>query len=83
MGLLKTTALTAALLAGTIAGTAFAQSPDEALAALASQTLSIGPGGETPVSASEVTLSDDEMAQIKAMSAVPRQHLWRRFEVVI
>ncbi|MFP9135810.1 substrate-binding domain-containing protein [Devosia sp. XGJD_8] len=70
MGHLKTTALlTAALLAGTIAGTAIAQSPDEALAALANQTLSTGPGGESPVSASEITLSDDELAQIKAMGA--------------
>lgn len=70
MGHLKTTTLlTAALLAGTIAGTAIAQSPDEALAALANQTLSTGPGGESPVAASEITLSDDELAQIKSMGA--------------
>ena len=70
MGHFKTTALLgAALLAGTIAGTAFAQSPDEALAALANQTLSTGPGGESPVSASEITLTDDELSEIKAMGA--------------
>ncbi|MDB5539981.1 MAG: sugar transporter substrate-binding protein, partial [Devosia sp.] len=70
MGHFKTTAiLAAALLTGTLAGAAFAQSPDEALAALANQTLSTGPSGESPVSASEVTLSDDELAKIKAMGA--------------
>lgn len=70
MGHLKTTGLlTAALLVGTMAGAALAQSPDQALAALANQTLSTGPGGEKPVSASEVTLNDDELAKIKAMGA--------------
>lgn len=70
MGHFKTRALlVAALLASTIAGTALAQTPDEALAALASQTLSTGPAGESPVSASEIKLSDDELAQIKAKGA--------------
>jgi len=70
MGLLKTTSiLAAAILATGIAGTVLAQSPDEALAGLASQTLSTGPNGEAPVSASEVSLSDAELAQIKEMGA--------------
>lgn len=47
----------------------FAQSPDEALAALVDQTLSTGPGGETPVSPSAVTLTDAEIEQIKSMHA--------------
>jgi ribose transport system substrate-binding protein len=70
MGHFKPTALLAvAMLASAIAGTALAQTPDEALAALASQTLSTGPGGESPVSASEIKLSDDELAQIKGKGA--------------
>lgn len=46
-----------------------AQSPDEALAALADQVLSTGPGGEDPAPASSVELSDDELAKIAEMNA--------------
>ena len=48
---------------------ASAQSPDEALAALADQVLSTGPGGEDPAPASSVELSDDELAKITEMNA--------------
>jgi ribose transport system substrate-binding protein len=53
---------------GLAAGTAQAD-PDAALAALADKVLSLGPNGETPEPASAVTLSDDELAQIKGMGA--------------
>ena len=43
--------------------------PDEALAKLVNSVLSKGPNGEDPSPASAVTLSDDELAQIKAMKA--------------
>lgn len=43
--------------------------PAAALAELAGQVFSTGPGGETPTSPSEVTLTADELAQIKAMNA--------------
>lgn len=70
MGLFRPTVLlTAALLAAGFAGVAFAQTPDEALAELAGQVLSTGPNGETPEAASSITLSDDELAQIKALGA--------------
>ena len=44
-------------------------SPDEALAKLVETVLSKGPNGEDPSPASSVTLTDDELAQIKAMKA--------------
>lgn len=47
----------------------FAQTPDEALAKLSEQVLSKGPNGETPVAASTVQLSDEEVAKIKDMHA--------------
>jgi ribose transport system substrate-binding protein len=65
----KTSLLTAALLTAGLAGQAFAQTPDEALAALSSQVLSTGPAGETPSSAADVKLSDEELAKIKDMKA--------------
>ena len=64
------TILGAATLAMALTAGALAQTtPDEALAALASQTLSTGPGGETPAAASSVSLTDAELEQIKAMGA--------------
>jgi ribose transport system substrate-binding protein len=61
--------LAAALIGAALYAPALAASPDEALAKLSQQTLSKGPAGETPVSASTVQLSDDELAKIKAMGA--------------
>jgi len=50
--------------------TSFAETPDEALAALATGTvMSTGPSGEAPTAASEISLTDEEMAKIKAMGA--------------
>ena len=43
--------------------------PDEALAALSLKVLSLGPNGETPSLASEVSLTEAELAQIKDMKA--------------
>ena len=43
--------------------------PDEALAKLVDSVLSKGPNGEDPAPASVVSLTDDELAQIKAMKA--------------
>jgi len=43
--------------------------PTAALAELEGQVFSKGPGGETPTSPSEVTLTADELAQIKTMNA--------------
>jgi len=43
--------------------------PTAALAELEGQVFSTGPGGETPTSPSEVTLTADELAQIKTMNA--------------
>ena len=43
--------------------------PDEALAKLVESVLSKGPNGEEPSPASSVTLTDDELAKIKAMNA--------------
>ncbi len=40
-----------------------------ALAAMEGQVFSTGPTGESPTPASKVTLTDDELAQIKAMNA--------------
>jgi ribose transport system substrate-binding protein len=59
----------AALMMAAFLGQALAASPDEALAQLSKQTLSTGPGGEKPVSASTVQLTDDEIAKIKSMGA--------------
>lgn len=42
---------------------------DGALDDLADQVLSTGPGGEEPVAASEVVLTDEELEQIREMSA--------------
>jgi len=67
---LKKAAILAALMMSTaFAAPSFAQTPDEALAKLAQQTLSKGPNGEEPVSASTVELSDAELAKIKDMKA--------------
>ena len=43
--------------------------PDKALADLQETTLSTGPQGESPVSASEINLTDAEIAKIKSMNA--------------
>ncbi|GHA39275.1 sugar ABC transporter substrate-binding protein [Devosia pacifica] len=61
--------LGAALLGSMSVAGVHAQSPDEALAALAEQTLSLGPNGEEPVAASEVSLTDEELAEIREMDA--------------
>ncbi len=59
---------TAALLAS-VALAAPAAAQDAALAELQTQVLSKGPNGEEPTPASEVTLSEDELAQIAEMDA--------------
>lgn len=64
-----TTLLTAAALTASLVGPSLAQTPDEALAALASQTLSTGPNGESPAAASSVSLTEDELAKIEEMNA--------------
>ena len=48
---------------------AHAADPDAALKALASNVLSLGPNGESPQPASAVSLSEAELAKIKAMNA--------------
>jgi ribose transport system substrate-binding protein len=58
-----------ALCASFSAAPAMAGDPDAALAALKTQVLSQGPNGEKPTAASTVTLSDDELAQVKAKHA--------------
>ena len=58
-----------ALLAGGLLTPAFAGDPDAALKELASKVWSLGPNGEQPVAASEVTLTDEELAKIKEMKA--------------
>jgi ribose transport system substrate-binding protein len=50
-------------------GAAYAADPDAELAALAGKVMSIGPHGEPASPASVVTLSDDEIAKVKAMHA--------------
>jgi ribose transport system substrate-binding protein len=47
----------------------YAIDPDQALIDLQKTTLSSGPQGESPVSASEINLTDDEIAKIKSMNA--------------
>ena len=44
-------------------------SPDDALAKLVKTVLSKGPNGEDPSPASEIVLTDEELAKIKAMNA--------------
>ncbi len=65
----KAAAIAALFLTAAWSAPSFAESPDEALAKLAEQTLSKGPGGETPVAASTVQLTDEEVARIKEMNA--------------
>lgn len=43
--------------------------PTEALAALEGQVFSTGPNGEAPTAASDLVLTDDELAEIQAMGA--------------
>jgi ribose transport system substrate-binding protein len=52
-----------------VVGAAEGCDPASALAGLADQVLSTGPGGETPTSPTEVVLTDEEMTQIKDMGA--------------
>lgn len=70
MSILKHTGI-AAIAIGAMLGTTplMAQSPTEALEALASQVLSTGPNGETPTSASEIMLSEADLDAIRAMNA--------------
>jgi ribose transport system substrate-binding protein len=58
-----------AMMVGGMVSPAFATDPDAALKELATKVWSLGPNGETPVAASEVTLTDDEIAKIKSMKA--------------
>ncbi len=58
-----------ALLVSGFAVPAFATDPDVALKELATKVLSKGPNGEDPAPAASITLSDDELAKIKAMNA--------------
>ena len=58
-----------ALFAGCFTTTAWAIDPDAALKELASHVMSKGPNGEDPVAASTVTLTDAEIAQVKALNA--------------
>ena len=58
-----------ALMAGGMASPAFAVDPDAALKELATKVMSLGPNGETPTAASEVKLTDEELAKIKGMKA--------------
>ena len=60
-------AATAAPAAGGSAGTA--TDPSAALKALATTVYSTGPHGEKPTSSSDLKLTDDELAKIKAMNA--------------
>jgi len=59
----------AALLALVLGTLPAAADPAEALAALQDQVLSTGPNGEAPTAASEVTLTDEELRQVKDMGA--------------
>jgi ribose transport system substrate-binding protein len=43
--------------------------PDAALAELEENVLSTGPNGEAPTAAAEITLTDDEIAQVKSIGA--------------
>ncbi len=61
--------LTAAFAAPATFSAAHAADPDAELAALSGKVLSTGPNGETPSPASVVTLSDAEIAKVKAMHA--------------
>jgi len=58
-----------ALLAGCFTTAAWATDPDAALQELAKTVMSKGPNGEDPVSAASITLSDEEIAKVKAMNA--------------
>ena len=58
-----------ALCASLSAAPAMAGDPDAALAALKTQVFSHGPNGEKPTAASTVTLTDDELAKVKAKHA--------------
>ena len=65
-------ALPAATLAAVAAAAALSAAnadPRAALDALQQTVLSTGPGGEQPTAASEIALSDDEIAQVQAMGA--------------
>jgi len=67
--LLQSTALCMALGLGFSSSIAFAQDPAQALADIGKTVLSLGPNGEKPEAASTVTLTDEELAKIKAMKA--------------
>jgi ribose transport system substrate-binding protein len=67
--LLQSTALCVALGLAFSSSIAFAQDPAHALADIGKTVLSLGPNGEKPEAASSVTLTDEELAKIKAMKA--------------
>lgn len=50
-------------------GTAACADPQSALDALATTVVSTGPNGEVPVPASELSLTDEEIAEVKALNA--------------
>ncbi len=64
-----TGAVTAAILAASASTLPASADPDAALAKLQTQVLSKGPNGEEPSPASDLVLSDAELAQVKAMNA--------------
>jgi ribose transport system substrate-binding protein len=68
--LLQTSALCLAMAIGAAIPHAFAQmTPEQALAEIGKTVMSLGPNGEKPEAASTVTLTDEELAKIKAMNA--------------
>lgn len=58
-----------AILACGMTTAAWATDPDAALKDLATHVMSKGPNGEDPVAAATVTLTDEEIAKVKAMNA--------------
>ena len=72
MHITRRTALSIALgamLATSVSMPVMAADADALLADLAGKVLSLGPHGESPAAAADITLSTDELAQIKAMNA--------------
>lgn len=65
----KTLVVAAFFMVSGAVGASYAADADAELAALSGKVLSTGPNGEKPSPASDVTLSDDEIAKVKAMHA--------------
>ena len=66
---LKTGCAAVALLGALLASPAYALDPDAALAAMKTQVFSLGPNGEKASPASDIKLTADELAQVKAKHA--------------